>query len=284
MITRKFIEKVHDTFDELNYHETEQLDFDKFEKSAIRTLTHCKDLSDAVNAVRMYQFCLKKWNKIERLFNRKLQIFNEYNYEGNSLISLVPDEEAFSTYYITNGINRKIRDISVAGFSLGEEELFAFGFKNGRFAFEDGNYYMKYSKMTSRKMKLFDNQNKCLCSIVLRKDLGVFLKNNSTPYDIVIYDDFIGVYDKAYIDGLSDTDVIDINKRVADIEWDILEKNSEFGVAELNVYEPNVDFEMLLLFASSTFLIFQKNMQAMQLLLAGTALSSINRMSFWARK
>ncbi|MDE7158180.1 MAG: hypothetical protein K2N74_01260, partial [Clostridiales bacterium] len=82
MITRRFIEKVHDAFDELNYHETKELNLVKFNQAATRTLTHCKELSDAINAVRMYQLCLKKWSKIERIFNRKLQIFNEYEYEG----------------------------------------------------------------------------------------------------------------------------------------------------------------------------------------------------------
>lgn len=59
-ITKKFIEKVHDAFDELNYHETKQLDFESFEKAAEKTLTHAKELSDAIDVVRMYQFCLKK--------------------------------------------------------------------------------------------------------------------------------------------------------------------------------------------------------------------------------
>ena len=30
-ITKKFIEKVHEAFDELNYHETKQLDIERFE-------------------------------------------------------------------------------------------------------------------------------------------------------------------------------------------------------------------------------------------------------------
>ena len=83
MITRSFIEKVHDAFDELNYRETQQLDFNKFEEAAVKTLTHCKDLPDAINAVRMYQFCLKKWNKIVKIFDKKLSVFNEYDFEGN---------------------------------------------------------------------------------------------------------------------------------------------------------------------------------------------------------
>lgn len=64
------------------------------------------------------------------------------------------------------------------------------------------------------------------------------------------------------IDSLDDTDNIDINKLIADIEWDILEKNSELGIAKLNVYAVDQDLEMLLFFAISTFIVFQKYMQA----------------------
>lgn len=277
MITRKFIEKVHDAFDELNYRETQTLNFDYFEKSATGTLTHCKELSDAIDTVRMYQFCLKKWSKIERMFKRKLQIFNEYAYEGNSLISVVSDDEALGTYYITNGINKKVKEIFVASHSF-DEEMFALGFGNGRFTVsDDGNYYIKYSKMTSSKMKLFDNKNNCLCNIVLSEDLGIFLENNLTPYELVIYDDIVGIYDRRYIDSLADTDIIDTDKLLADIEWDILEKNSDLGVAKLNVYASDSDLEMLLFFATSTFLVFQKYMQAQKT-------QTYAMMSFWASR
>jgi hypothetical protein len=261
-ITKKFIEKVHDAFDELNYHETKQLDFESFEKAATKTLTHAKELSDAIDVVLMYQFCLKKWNKIEKIFNKKLHIFNNYSYEGNSLVETVSDEDSLGTYYITNGINNKVKDIVIASNSF-EEEIFSLGLKNGRFTiFEDGEYYIKYSKMSSVKMKLFDNKNDCLANIVLSENLGVFLENNKTEYELIVYDDFIGIYDRKYIESLSDTDLIDTEKLLADIEWDILEKKSKLGVAKLNIYNSDADLEMLLLFATSTFLVFQKYLQA----------------------
>ena len=275
MITRNFIEKVHDAFDELNYHETKRLNFDDFEQSAVKTLTHCQDLSDAINAVRMYQFCLKKWNKIERMFDKKLSVFNEYDFEGNSLISVVSDDEALGTYYVTNGINKKVKEVFVASHSF-DNEMFALGFGSGSFTvFDDGNYYIKYSKMSSLKMKLFDNRKNCLCNIVLSKNLGIFLENNLTPYDLIVYDDFVGIYDRQYINSLADTDIIDTDKLLADIEWDILEKNSDLGVAKLNVYAPDQDLEMLLFFATSTFLIFQKYMDAQKAL-------TYTMMSSWA--
>ena len=78
--------------------------------------------------------------------------------------------------------------------------------------------------MSSSKMKLFDRRNNCLCNIVLSEDLGIFLENNLPPYDLVVYDDFVGIYARKYIDSLADTDIIDNDRLLADIEWDILEK------------------------------------------------------------
>lgn len=258
MTTKKFIKKVHDAFDALNYHETNSLDLEAFDNAAVNTLTHCAELSDAIVAVRMYQFCLKKWNKIKKIFNRRLQEYNEYDYKGNSLISTVSDDDALGTFYITNAINRKIKEIFVASHSL-DEKTFALGFEHGRFTvFTDGKYYMKYSKASSVKMKLFNNKNQRLCDIVLNKNLGIFLENNSTPYELIVYDDFIGIYDRRYIESLADTDLIDTDKLLAHIEWNILEKNSKFGVAKLNLYDYDQDLEMLLFFATSTFLIFQR--------------------------
>lgn len=262
MITRGFIEKVHDAFDELNYHETQQLNFDSFEQAAVNTLTHCKDLSDAIYAVHMYHFCLNKWNKIEKMFIKKLSIFNEYDFEGNSLISTVSDNDALGTYYVTNGINKKAYDVFVASESF-DEKMFLLGYEKGCFTvFTDGNYYLKHSKMSASKMKLFDHNKNCLCNIVLSDNLGIFLENNLTPYEFVVYDDFIGIYDRNYIDSLADTDIIDTNRLLAHIEWDILAKNSDLGVAKLNIYMPEQDLEMLLFFAASTFLVFRKYMQA----------------------
>lgn len=281
MITRKFIERVHDAFDELNYREIKisnadsfsktadefnsdnatQLDFDRFNQSAVHTLTHSRDLQDAINTVRLYKFCLKYWNKIEKMFAKKLHVFNEYRYEGNSLISIVSDKEAAGTYFITNGITKEVENIYVASHSF-ENGIFSLGYKHGKFtAFVGGNYYTKYAKMSSVKMKLFDNAGNCLCNIVLSENLGIFLENNLTRCELVIYDGVVAIFDRRYIDSLGKQDTINTDMRIADIEWDILEKNSELGLAKLNVYDANADLEMLLLFATSTFLLYHKYKQ-----------------------
>ena len=258
MITKGFIEKIHYAFDELNYHESKWLDFDTFSQAAAGTISHCKDLIDVKNAVKMMQFCGKKWNKIEKIFDRKLDVFNQYTYEGNSLITTVSDEEACGRIVVTNGITGKINGINI----VIEDDIWSAKFENNKYYFfEDGSYYLKYSKMCAEKMKLFNLKDECLCNIVLSKNCSIFLENNLTPYELVIYDDFIGIYDRKYYKSLAKTDTIDTDKLLADIEWDILDKKSDLGIAQLTKYESDLDVEMLVLFAMATFLVFQNFMK-----------------------
>lgn len=254
MITRRFIEKVHIAFDELNYHETVAFDFDAFEKVAVKTLARCAELDDALVAVRMYCFVSKNRRKIEEMFDRKLQTFNEYAYEGGSL-----SDNADGCIYITNAINNKVHEVYMVSQGFEPDDTFySFEeYKNGKYTvFDDGNYYMKYAKLSSVKMKIFDKENKCLCNIVLSENLGIFLEKNLTPYELVVYDDFVGIYNRSYIESLSGSDLIDPDKMLGCIEWDMLDKDSDFGVAKLNIFVDDEDCEMLSLFAASTFLLF----------------------------
>lgn len=259
MITRRFIEKVHVAFDELNYHETAAFDFNAFEKAAVKTLAHCAELDDALVAVRMYCFVSKNRRKIEEMFDRKLQTFNEYAYEGGSL-----SDNADGSIYITNAIYNKIHEVCMVSQGFEPDDTFyGFEYKGGKYTvFDDGNYYMKYAKLSSVKMKIFDKENKCLCNIVLSEELGIFLEKNLTPYELVVYDDLVGIYNCSYIESLSGSDLINPDKMLGCIQWDIIDKNSDFGVAKLNIFVDDEDYEMLSLFAASTFLLFANMIKA----------------------
>ena len=40
--------------------------YDDFQNRAVYSLNHAKDLENAINVVKLFQFCLKEWNKIEK--------------------------------------------------------------------------------------------------------------------------------------------------------------------------------------------------------------------------
>lgn len=266
MITRNFIKQVHDAFNALNYHVKRTISQEKFEEAAIKTLIHCKSLSDAIHVVNFYRFCLKHWSKIEKIFKKYLTEFNELKYTNNTSISLVSDEEALGVIYITNGINNKVKDVIIASQSFGGEASLV-DYRFGKFiVFDDWDYCLKYSKISSNKMKIFNREMKCVCNIVKdKKDLIYYLEHNSTPYQFCNVDNTIQIYDKAYFDSLNENDEIDQNKMIADINWDILEPKSELGVAMLTIYEDVDNAELLLLFAMSTFLIFQQYMSNLKI-------------------
>lgn len=47
-------------------------------------------------------------------------------------------------------------------------------------------------------MELFDHRNNYLCNIVLSKEWGIFLENNLTPNNLIVYDGFVGIYEQKY--------------------------------------------------------------------------------------
>lgn len=113
-------------------------------------------------------------------------------------------------------------------------------------------------------MKLFDKNDEFLSNIVLSDSYDVFLEKNSSKYEIIINKDendntYMAIFDKSYIDSLSDDDYIDNKNMIACIEWDILEKKSDLGVALLTLFEDVNDITPLLLFAASTFLLYKSN-------------------------
>lgn len=268
MITRGFVEKIRTYFDELGIEAKDGISYREFEKQSIKTINRCKDLSDSQNAIQFYNYCSFKWKKIEKIFTKYLEVWKEYKFEDSALIETVDDEEdAEGTYTITNAITDN-REIFLTSKSF-EDELYSFKYHKGRYVLnDDNNYYLKYSKTNPCVMKLFNNEDELLCNIILSEDMEIFLEKNKTKYELVIKkaeeDDeadegsFVGIFEKSYIDSLADTDYIEFENMVADIEWDLLKEKSDVGVARLNLYKELDDTDTLFYFATSTFLLYKE--------------------------
>lgn len=262
MITRRFIEKIHLYFDELNYHPNE-FNFDDFSDAVARTIIHTKTLEDAINAILIAKYCDKRINKIIKMFQKKKNIYDEYIYEGNSLLSLVSDEDSLGNYYITNGIGNNVKDIYIAGNFDDEDCFLDIDYESGKYFIYEDSFYIKYANMSSKKMKLFDKRNKCICNIVLNDDMGIELENNLSLFELVTYEGGIAIYDKKYYNSVKNIKDLDFNNAIAFIQWDILEKNSKYGISKLTLYESleMEQFGFVSLLAASTFILFQRYME-----------------------
>lgn len=256
MITKRFIENIHFIFDVINYHETEHLDIDKFHKKALNTLIHVDDLFYAQYIVKSYNYCLKKWDKIQKIFDNKLDIFNEYTYsKKNSIIKTISNKDAYGMYYFTNGFDENLKNISIASLSI-DEKLIYTNFKNKIYSiFENSNYFLLTS--TFGNLKLYDKYNNLLCSFTSNYKL----KNNSTPYDFILYENVIIVFDNKYLSNLG-FDEIDLDEAVAIIKPFSI-NNSYVEILQLNIFVDD-DFELLLYFALAAYLVNKNNNRSIQ--------------------
>ena len=272
MITTRFIGNILYYFDELGYRIKSTPNKEDFEKAAEWTLVHTAELSDAILAVKMYRYCLDKWNKIEKMFLCKSDILSYCKYTGRTNINVISDDDACGTYFVTNGINKKrLKDIFIASNSFydadGDNHNLCFGTirkRDGYAIFEDGEYRIQETITHHKTMNLLDLKDRRVAKIVLSEDCGIFLKNNNSPYEIVLYKGFIGIYHKNYIEQLKSPENADTDQLVAGIEWDLLGKREKAAVAKVTFFQDE-DIEMILLFAASTFLLFNRYMKSQKI-------------------
>jgi len=207
--------------------------------------------------------------KSRKIFSKYLNKWNQIPFEGEALISTIMEDESYGSYYITNGLTKKYKDLYITSSSL-DYGIYEFQVKHGKFYVSE-DYYLKYSSMSTCKMKLFDKNNSLICNIVLSESLGIFLEKNNTNFDILLAeDDSINIVSKSYASKFKEGGKIDADEIIADIEWDILEKTSNLGVAKLNIYEDTSDneFDILIAFAASTFLLFRSYINGNNALIA----------------
>ena len=281
-MTQDYLIKVHEAFDELGFRpKNSYFTMSQVQEAAINTLNHTKELEDGINAARMFQFIVKDFDKIKKKINSNLLFWQNLSYQDNELISLVSDEEAQGTFFVTNSFDSNYKEVSICGVYF-DNEVIGVRYSFGKFTIkadssDDVNYYLRYSKLSSTKMVLLNKNDEKLCVLVLSKDLDVFLENNKTDFDIVLYESGMGIYKKRYIESLHGKDA-DVEKCLAFIEWDILEKKSELGLARLEIWDEDADLEMFLYFAMATFLLFKSYISASR----AASLAVIN--STWAIK
>lgn len=258
-MTREFLIKAHNAFDELGYRPDHlNFNYDRFCECAIKTLNRTEELQDAIEAAKLWQFVNSHFGKIHQLANKHERFWNSLSYADNELLSIIDDEKAQGSYFITNAIESNYKKILLSSVSYDDEQGYSqFEFSDCQL-FQDSNYTLHWCTMDYRKMTIVDKNNKNLCAIFMDNDGEIVLKNNFTSYEIVNYDSgAIGIYEKEYIKKLDDQDP-NPKQMIASIEWDILSEKSKLGLAKTVLFDGDGDLELFLLFSLSTFILFKR--------------------------
>lgn len=218
--------------------------------------------------------------KIEKLLTNKRDLFNAIEVGGEKDIKQVSKEEAEGTYYLTNGISKSNKEYALFTESFEDSGGFIYN-QRGKISIydEDSKYYLNINTASSKKVKILDKNNELVCIVALDKHDNYVLLKNNTPYTLLNYPDgSIRIYSKDYIDSLDGNEPIKADYMLADIEWALCDKNARAGFAKVCLYEKadfESDFEIIALFALSTFILFKKEHDAaVRTMMASAALAN----------
>lgn len=256
--TADLLVRIHNFFDEIDYNpSSEDYDPEVVLDKVIFTINHSKELDDALYVAREFAYYLKKEDKFIKKYCKYPEFWDMIEYSGREEVAVVSDDESIGSYYITNIYGKNYKDVYITGQAF-PDDLFIFKCEDGYFSFgEDSDYYLRYAKLSSTKMVLADKDRKNIATIVLSKDYGIFLENNKTRYELAIYESGIAFFNKEYYDSLNGEEP-DLDKECKGfIQWDILDKDSEYGLSRLDVYDEDADINLMVSLAASCFLVFR---------------------------
>ena len=160
-----------------------------------------------------------------------------------------------------------------------DDELFAFSRTNNKYyLWEDGDYHVKISSWDARIMKLYDDSNSRLCNMVLSQTLDIFLEKNDTPYELIVLNGSACIFEKSYLYTLEGREKPDLEKMIAEINWDLIDKKGYKAVAQVIFYQ-EADEEMIFYFAIAPFLLARAHKKEQDALMVCTiaALTSCNK-------
>ena len=281
--TRDFLIKAHEALNELGCElKSDRFDYDIFFDAGINTINHSKEFVHTKDAVWMFSWLNSNFEKLIDKGTKYSDFWDSIPYDGRELIAVVDDEEAIGTYFISNAYFEDFNSISISSQSF-DGDHFVLDNEYGLFSVygKDSNYYLRHSKLSSQTMVLLDNSKNKIALLALSKDFDVFLENNNTDYEIKLYKSGMAVFKKDY---LKSCDEIDIEKCSAFIQWDIIEDSSQFGVSRLEVYDEDIDLELVILFAASCLLLYRSYRKAINMRYSSAIATSTILSSAWRRR
>lgn len=229
MITRKFIDKMHDNFDKLNYHETRSIDEEEFRTAAYKTLYESKDMASAAAYTIMIFDCLTNWKKIQTVFKFYLSDFNKNVYTNNSLENQNIKNNT-SVFYLTNCTRKGSQTIEVIGETYDKNNPIIFQWEKKKF--KVNKYYLMFSK---HALRIFDSNDKYILNANFNNLVTVKFEDNSTLYDFVSSTKKVDVYNR----GINET-----KKLLAQINYDPL-RGAENCLIKLEVFDNNLDIDLI---------------------------------------
>ena len=250
----------------------EERDFnlDRASVKALDLLNHTQTLEDALSVCKMYGILRRNEEIIKRMLVRQRAAYNMVEEDNYYLIARAEKDEVHGIYYVTNAMRHTPEDMVISSVSLEEPHAFSVRKSGENTVFSYGNYYLKGASSVL-EADIFSADDKLVCTVCAEigadKKFKFKLKNNNSKYHIAPDNGYICFYDMKYMNTLLKGELINTDKKVADLEWSPTDEQEDYiSVGRLTLFKGNFDeAELLFLITAAIEEIYRRYMTSLNL-------------------
>ncbi len=253
-VTKKDIEKFHVYFDEIGYHENNELDWEKFVEASIDKLDHTVDLDGTTWAASLIRECVQKWDTIEKIFEKKKDVWDQYDWGVSREIPKCKKKEAEGIYYLTNIFSDDAVDFVISSHDWGVDwnEI---EYNGEDYVADDSNFFISEDPDDLECIYLYNKKGKIVCSIVQTEE-GLALIDNKTVYAIQeSAEGPIEVYPRAYYDSLKEGQSLDEEQLLLDFETRWIDEEYKHAVTKFRIYQETDDLDIPVFIAAAEIIL-----------------------------
>ena len=248
-VSRSFMQIVRAVLQEFGCEERE-LDLDRASVKALDLLNHTQTLEDAMSVCKMYGILRRNEEIIKRMLVRQRAAYNMVEEDNYYILARAEKDEVHRIYYVTNAMRRTPEDMVISSVSLEEPHAFSVRRSGENTVFSYGNYYLKGASSVL-EADIFSVDDKLVCTVCAEigadKKFKFKLKNNNSKYHIETDNGHICFYDMKYINTLLKGELINTDKKVADLEWSPTDEQEDYiSVGRLTLLKVSFDEAELL--------------------------------------
>ncbi|MCR5112645.1 MAG: hypothetical protein K6A63_01770 [Acholeplasmatales bacterium] len=233
ILSKGFINNIHDAFNDIGYHENNNYSHDLMQKKTIESIIDSKNISEATGRIYSSKYILNNEKKINNIFNKKLNYWNSLGWDKNNI-----NLDNKNIYHITNAFG----DIRVFNEELDNNSLIIKSDSKEIFI----NHHVLSRASGFNKASLLVN-DKLVGMLKIDNKRGLVIENNDTQYHIIEDDEGVNIYYQSDINKLAENEDIEKSKRIALISTGIVDM--KYGYARIEVFNDLVNIEFLYLVA-----------------------------------
>lgn len=240
--TKRYLEKSETIFDMFGFFpDTKKFDVEDVNLAVYNALNHTKTLEDGIKIARCYFNNMGELKKMVKIVRRYFDAYMERGSLTKTNIHFVDRLGSEDIYHVSNALGHNPYQPYVVGPGF-FTEMHNVGGKY--YINRDMKYYITASNTSVDDMHVYKKNSEFLCTVHMTSNKNIVLVDNSTRYEFDEEGDAILIYEKG-------------NRKapLAKMKWDAITPTNSRGLVRVEVVDPTVNIELIMLIASANLFI-----------------------------